>query len=137
MKAQTCCYLMIIIKFMKFFIFLCFYERINFKLNHFSSISKNSNFRVLQFYPLKMNLNPEIRKTSTRRQGYPVFGFFFTSSCSSIVLIRIPRYFAYLLTLLQVTELWAHHASAAKVYFAYLSTSCSQIVGISVIIYLL
>ena len=30
--------------------------------NHFSSISKGVNFRVLQFYPLKMNLVLEIWK---------------------------------------------------------------------------
>ena len=94
---------MINFKLMKFFIFLCFHEHINSKINHFSSISKNSNFRVLQFYPLKMNLVPEIRTTSTRRQRYSVYRFFFTSLCSSIVLIRIPLYFVYLLTLLQVT----------------------------------
>ena len=53
--------------------------------------------------PLKMNLVLEIRTTSTRRWEYSVFGFFFTSSCSSIVLIMIPLHFANLLTLLQVT----------------------------------
>ena len=50
-----------------------------------------------------MNFVLEIQKTSSRRQGYSVFGFFFTSSCSSIFLIRVPLYFAYLLTLLQVS----------------------------------
>ena len=33
---------------MKIFIFLCFHEHINSQLIHFSSIFKNSNFRVLQ-----------------------------------------------------------------------------------------
>ena len=42
---------MINFKLMKNFIFLCFHEHKKSKLNHFSSISKNSNFRVLQFYP--------------------------------------------------------------------------------------
>ena len=50
-----------------------------------------------------MNLVPEIQTTSTRRQEYSAFEFFFTSSCGSIILIRIPLYFAYLLILLQVT----------------------------------
>ena len=53
--------------------------------------------------PLKMNLVLEIRKTSTKRWEYSVLGFFFTSSCSSIVLIKIHFTFAYLLPLLQVT----------------------------------
>ena len=64
---------------------------------------KGQIFRVLQFYPLKMNLVPEIRTMSTKRWEYSILGFFFTSSCSSIFLIMIPLYFAYLLILLQVT----------------------------------
>ena len=88
---------------LKYILFLIFHEHKNLKLNQFDYISKVANFRVLQFYPLKMNPVPEIWKTSTRRLGYSVFGFFLTSSRSSIVLIRIPFYFAYLLTLLQVT----------------------------------
>ena len=47
---------------MKRFVFLYFHEHINTKLNHFNSISKRENFRVLQFYPFKMNLVLEIRK---------------------------------------------------------------------------
>ena len=47
---------------------LCFNEYKNSKLNLFNPISKRAKFfRVLQFYPLKMNLVLEIRKTSTRR----------------------------------------------------------------------
>ena len=100
---QTRFYLMINFKLMKIFIFLCFHAHKNSKLNLFNPISKVANFGVLQFYPLKINLVSEIRKTSTERQGYFVFRLFFTLSCSSIVLIRIPLYFAYLLILLQVT----------------------------------
>ena len=80
-----------------------FYEHKIQKYIILTLFSKVANFGVLQFYPLKMNLVPKIWKTSTRRQGYFVFEFFFTSSCSSIILIRIPLYFAYQLTLLQVT----------------------------------
>ena len=38
--------------------------------------------------PLKMNLILEIRKTSTKIWEYSILGFFFTFSCSSIVLIK-------------------------------------------------
>jgi len=34
-------------------------------INYFSSISKRAKFRVLQFYPLKMNLVLEIRLVLT------------------------------------------------------------------------
>ena len=36
---------------MKNIVFLCFHEHKNTELNHFSYISKEANFRVLQFYP--------------------------------------------------------------------------------------
>ena len=70
------------------------------KFNYFKRI------QILGCYnstPLKMNLVLEIRMTSTRRQGFSVFEFSFSSSCSSIVWIRILFYLAYLLILLQVT----------------------------------
>ena len=47
MYARSCCYLMMNFKLMKFFIFLCFHKHINSKSNHFSSIFKSLNFRVL------------------------------------------------------------------------------------------
>ena len=62
MYAQTCCYLMINFKLMKIFIFLCFHEHINSKIASFYIYFKRSKFRVLQFYPLKMNLVLEIQK---------------------------------------------------------------------------
>ena len=88
---------------MKNILFHIFHEHNNSKLDLFALFQKNQILGCYDSTPLKMNLVLEIRKTSTRRQGYSVFGFFFTSSCSSIVLIRIPLYFAYLLTLLRVT----------------------------------
>ena len=45
-------YPMINFNLMKNIIFL-FYEHKNTELNHFSYISKEANFRVLQFYPLR------------------------------------------------------------------------------------
>ena len=100
---QTRFYLMINFNLMKNYYLPMFSWAQNTRLNQFISILKRGNFRVLQFYPLKMNLVFEIWKTLTRRKGYSIFVFFFTSSCSSIFLIRIPLYFVYLLTLLQVT----------------------------------
>ena len=47
---------------MKILFFPIFHEHKKAKLNHFSSISEGANFRVLQFYPFKMNLVLEIQK---------------------------------------------------------------------------
>jgi hypothetical protein len=52
---------------MKIFVYLCFHEHDNTKLNHFNSISKGINFRVLQFCPLKMNPILEIRKMMIKK----------------------------------------------------------------------
>ena len=41
----------------------------NIKFKQFNSISKKANFRVLQFYPLKMNLVLEIRKIVIKDTG--------------------------------------------------------------------
>jgi hypothetical protein len=74
--------------------FLCFHEHINSKLTHFSSISKEANFRVLQFYPLKMNLVLEIRKMVVKEIDILCLGILLTFLSSSISLVKIPPYFA-------------------------------------------
>ena len=75
----------------------------NAKLITFSYFKNMQNLGCYNSTPLKMNLVLEIRTTATERQGYSVFRFSFTYSCSPIVLIRIPLYLAYLLILLQVS----------------------------------
>ena len=103
MHRHVCTNMLLPFNLMKFFIlsyFMCTKIPTQIFLALFSKI------QILGCYNstlLKMNLVPEIRKTLTKRQGYFVFGFFYTSSCSSIFLIRIPLYFVYLLTLLQVS----------------------------------
>ena len=81
--------LMINFNLIKQFIFIYFHEHKNTELNHFSSISEEANFRVLQFYPFKMNLILEVR-TMVFKEIW-------------ILRLGILLYFAYLLTLLQVT----------------------------------
>ena len=58
----------------KIVIFLMFHVHKNSKLNRFNYISKVENFRVLQSYPLKMNLVLEIRKMLPQK----VAGMFFS-----------------------------------------------------------
>ena len=83
MNAPTCWYLMINFKLMKIFIFLCFHERINSKLNLFSSISKNSNFRVLQLrsFPCPNNFTLELKSNTLS----PGLNSFFSIFCHAIV----------------------------------------------------
>jgi hypothetical protein len=54
---------------MKTFISLYFHVDTKTQLNHFSYISKEANFEVLQFYPLKMNLVLEIQKMMVKEIG--------------------------------------------------------------------
>ena len=56
----------------------------NTKLNHFSSISKGTIFRVLEIYPLKMNLVLEIQKrhgSSKRKQDKDLDNSFNFTTC--------------------------------------------------------
>ena len=76
----------------------------NSQINHFHSISKSGKFwRVTILPPLRWISPLRFGRGWSKRYRFSAFGFFSTSSCSSIVLIRIPLYFAYLLILLQVT----------------------------------
>ena len=52
---------------MKRFVFLYFHEHINTKLNHFNSIAKRANSRVLQFYPPKDESRPRDSEDGDKR----------------------------------------------------------------------
>ena len=54
MYAHTCCYLMMNFKLMKKNYFPIFHVHKNSNLNHFNSISKGANFRVLQLTTIEI-----------------------------------------------------------------------------------
>ena len=72
---------------MKIIISLGFHELKNSKLPQFTSTSKGANFRVLQFYPLKMNLIPEIRRRRAKERGMLQLEIFFTSLSNTILIL--------------------------------------------------
>ena len=72
-----------------------FHEHKNMKLNQFSSISKEANFRVLQFYPLKMNIVLGIQKMVIKEIRIFYHRILFPSLSNSILLVGIPLYSAH------------------------------------------
>jgi hypothetical protein len=69
----------------KYYFAYIFMSTKNTELNQFSLISKGTIFRVLQFYPLKMNLVLEIRKrhrSSERKQNKDLDNSFNFTTCT-------------------------------------------------------
>ena len=76
-------------------LFPIFHVHRNSWINHFKPIFKIEIFRVLQFYPLKMNLILKIQKIVIKEIRVFCLWILFTSLSNSTFLVNLPLYFAY------------------------------------------